>query len=739
MSLHFLLRRGLIYLLPLVALAIALTARLVAPDLLDRLMLTSFDLYQRIVPREAGDIPISIVDIDEDSLTKYGQWPWPRGLDAQLVDKLREAGAGVVAFDIVFAEPDRTSPKLLLDQLTRDGSIAEDTMRLLGNLPDPDDALASAMKSLPTVASYILVDRAGGQTPIQKAGYAFAGDDPLHFVDSFPAAVTDLPAFQTAALGNGFLNEHVDWDQIVRRVPLIMKMGDKPVFSLVAETLRIVTGAHTYIARAAGANGEKSFGENTGLTALRIGPLTIPTDAAGRVWVYYSKPRGERRISAAKILSGDFDPALIKDHIVLIGTSAAGVVNDLQATPIAAGVPGVEIHAQLLEQILQGIYLVRPDWGKGAEILFALVAGAFLIVVLPRIGALASALFGMAAIVVALAVSWFAFRDAQLLLDPIYPIVVLVMVYFISSILGYLRTEVRQHEIRSAFSRYMSPHYVAELARNPEKLVLGGEARILTVMFCDIRGFTAMSEGLDARALTHLMNSFTSPMSDIITEAHGTIDKYIGDCIMAFWNAPLDDPNHGKNAVRAAQQIRLKLVDLNLKLMAEAEASGRPYHELRVGIGINTGECVVGNFGSEQRFNYSLLGDPVNLASRLEGLCKLYLVDLVIGEETAKMLDDPTLLELDLVAVKGKSQAVKVYTLPPEDEDEAAYKNRHEELLAAYRRQDWTAAQGALGEAPLAAARYLAPVYALYRHRIAHFQIEAPPTDWDGVYTAEEK
>jgi len=740
MSMHFLLRRGLIYLLPLVALLIALTARLTAPDLLDRLMLISFDTYQRIAPRESSnDVPIRIVDIDEASLQKYGQWPWPRSLDATLVDKLRDAGAAVITFDVVFAEPDRTSPKLLLAQLNQRGGVDDETARLLANLPDPDEALATAMKSVPTIASFILVDHSDSPPPIQKAGYAFAGDDPLQFVDTSPAAITDLPVLQNAALGNGFINQHVDWDQIVRRVPLIMKLGDKPVFSMDAETLRVVTGAHTYIARAAGANGEKNFGENTGLTAIRIGPLTIPTDSAGRVWVYYSKPRDEWRISATKILSGDFDPALIKDHIVLIGTSAAGVINDLQATPIAAGVPGVEIHAQLIEQILEGVFLTRPDWGKGAEILFALLAGTFLIVVLPRIGALASALFGIAGIVVALAVSWFAFKDAHLLIDPIYPITVLVMVYFISSILGYLRTEVRQHEIRSAFSRYMSPHYVAELARNPEKLVLGGEAKVLTVMFCDIRGFTAMSEGLTPDQLTRLMNSFTSPMSEIITEAHGTIDKYIGDCIMAFWNAPLDDADHAKNAVRAAQQIRRKLIDLNVTLKQEAATSGRTHQELRVGIGINTGECVVGNFGSEQRFNYSLLGDPVNLASRLEGLCKLYQVDLVIGEDTAEMLDEPALLELDLVAVKGRSQAVKVYTLPPDGDNDAAYKNRHQELIAAYRQQDWAAALAALGEAPLAAVRYLAPVYTLYRNRIAHFQIEAPPTDWDGVYTAEEK
>jgi adenylate cyclase len=319
--------------------------------------------------------------------------------------------------------------------------------------------------------------------------------------------------------------------------------------------------------------------------------------------------------------------------------------------------------------------------------------------------------------------------------------VVLLVVYFTSSVLGYLRTEVRQQQIRSAFSRYMSPHYVAELARNPEKLKLGGESRILSVMFCDIRGFTAMSEGLDATALTHLMNSFTSPMTDVITEAHGTIDKYIGDCIMAFWNAPLDDPDHAKNAVRAAREIRRRLVDLNRDLKREAEESNQPYHELRVGIGINSGQCVVGNFGSEQRFNYSLLGDPVNIAARLEGLCKLYLVDLVIGEETAKLLDDPSLIELDLVTVKGKTQAVRVYTMPPEGEREAeaAYATRHTELLAAYRRQDWATALTVLGEAPLAVVRYLQPLYALYRSRIAHFQIEPPPGNWNGVFTAEDK
>jgi adenylate cyclase len=737
--LRFLLRRGLVYLVPLLALAVAIGARVAAPDLLDRLMLISFDLYQRIAPRASGDIPIRIVDIDDDALKQYGQWPWSRSLDAQLIDKLRDAGAAITVFDIVFSEPDRTSPKLLLAELQRQGEVNPDTVQLLSSLPDPDAQLAAAIKSMPTVTGFILADQSGTAPPLAKAGYAFAGNEPLRFVDTFPAAISNLPQLQQAATGNGFFNRHVDWDDIVRRVPLIMRLGDKPVFSLVAETLRVATGAHTYVAKAAGANGETSFGQATGLTSLKIGQLTIPTDAAGRVWVYYAKPSLDRFISAAKILSGDFDPALIKGHIVLVGTSLEGVVNDSQSTPVASHVPGVAIHAQLLEQILQGVYLSRPDWGQGAEILFAMVVSLALILILPRIGALASALIGILAVVVAISASWLAFFNLHLLLDPVYPTVVVMLVYFTSSVLVYLRTEIRQHEIRSAFSRYMSPHYVDLLAKNPEKLVLGGETRVLTVMFCDIRGFTSLSEGLSAHDLTHLMNRFTSPMTDTITEFKGTIDKYIGDCIMAFWNAPLDDPDHAKNAVRAARDMRRKLVVLNRELEAEAKAADRPFHELRFGIGINTGECVVGNFGSETRFNYSLLGDPVNLASRVEGLGKLYTVDLVIAEETAKLLDEPELIELDLVAVKGKSQAVTVYTLPPEDEDEAPYKAPHAELIAAYRRQDWAAALAALGSAPLAAARYLAPVYTLYRHRIDHFQEEAPPANWDGVYTAEEK
>jgi adenylate cyclase len=738
MRIHTTLRRGMIYLLPLAVLGVAVGVRIAAPDLLDRLSLICFDLYQRAAPRESGDAPVRIVGIDDDSLGKVGQWPWPRTVVAKLIGRLRDAGAAVVAFDIDFAEPDRSPPKLA-PPIAETGASAEDSERSSTASPDPDQQLAEAMHTVPVVTGFILSRYGETRPPASKAGFGFVGEDPLANVESFPRAIPNLPRLEAAAAGNGFLNEYSDWDHVVRRVPLILKLGDQPYPSLAAEALRLALGAHTYIGRAAGANGDKNFGEKTGLTAIRIGPVTVPTDAAGRVWLHYAMPRRDRFVSAADVLAGNIDRAAFAGHIVLVGISAEGVTNDLQATPIAPDVPGVEIHAQLIEQMLEGAFLTRPDWAVGAEIFFALLVGTGLIIGLPRIGAMPSAVVGIAAMGAAIGTSWLAFRNAQLLIDPVYPSAVIAIIYLVASLLGYLRTETRQRQIRHAFSHYMSPHYVQELAAHPEKLVLGGEMRLMTILFCDIRGFTTRSEAMDAPTLTSFMNSFLSPMTDIITEQKGTIDKYIGDCIMAFWNAPLDDPDHAKNAVRAAQTMRRKLVELNRTWAADAQAADKHFQPVQIGIGVNTGECCVGNFGSMQHFNYSLLGDPVNLASRLESLSKIYGLDLIIGEETALRLGDPALIEVDLVAVKGKIQAGRIYTLPPEPIEESQFINEHSALLTAYRRQDWAAALRLLDDGRLAAARHLAPVYDLYRRRIAHFQIEAPPANWNGVFAAEEK
>ncbi len=737
------LRRGAIYWLPLGLLMTAALARLAIPGVLDRLSLPAFDLYQRLAPRKTpDDPPVLIVDIDERSLRQIGQWPWPRTIIAQLVDKLGEAGAAVIAFDVMFAEPDRTSPQMLKDLLVSRGANAEEATQLLAKMPDPDTQLAEAMSKYPVVVGFSLIGSGGQAKTATKAGFAYVGAmgaDPLRFVDRMPEAVSALPGLQKAAAGNGFVNEPSDWDNVVRHVPLVLRLGNRPVPSLAAETLRVGLGARpTYLLRYAGAQAEKSFGENTGLNAIELQvpglgkPLDISTDAAGQVTLHYAARDARRYISAADILSGNFDKKRVADHIVLVGSSAAGL-NDLKATPITPDMPGVEIHAQLIEQILQQDFLFRPDWGPGAEILFAVVFGIVVIVAIPLVGALPSAGVAGVAMIIAAAVSWFAFRDGQVLIDPVYPIAVLASVYLSGTLLNYRLTERRQREIRQAFSLYLSPHYVEELAKNPEKLVLGGEIRMMTIMFCDIRGFTSLSEGMTSHELGQLINEFLTPMTEIIMEHKGTIDKYIGDCIMAFWNAPLDDPDHAKNAVAAAQDMRRKLIELNQVWAAEGRRT------LHVGIGINTGECSVGNFGSNQKFNYSLLGDPVNLSSRLEGLTKLYGVDLIIGEDTAMQLDEPGLIELDLVAVKGKTRAVRIFTLPPHPVETQQYLARHAALLEAYRRRDWDAALGLLEDPVLAAEREMAPVYGLFRERIAQLKVESLPSDWDGVFVAHEK
>jgi adenylate cyclase len=732
-----------VYWLPLALLLVMVLAHLAIPKLFDRFSLFAFDLYQSSQPRQTpDDMPVLIVDIDEQSLKEIGQWPWPRTVLAQLVDKLNEAGAAAIAFDVLFTEPDRTSRQLLLELLTKRGVAEEEATRLLSAMPEPDAQLAEAMARTQAVAGFNLSTTGANAAPVAKSGFAMvgaAGANPLAYVESFPGAVTALPELQSAAKGNGFVNQISDWDNVVRRVPLVLRLGGSAVPSLALEAMRVGLGARpTYVLRYAGAQGERSFGENTGLNAVQLQvpglgkALAVPTDSAGQVTLHYARQDDRRYVSAFDILSGKFDPARVADRIVLVGASAAGL-NDLKATPLAPNTPGVEIHAQLIEQILAGDFLVRPDWGGGAEILFALLFGLVLIVTIPRFGALPGAGIGGIAMITAAAVSWFAFRDGQVLIDPVYPIMVVATVYLFGTLLNYRLTEQRQREIREAFSRYVSPEYVEELAKNPEKLVLGGEVRMMTIMFCDIRGFTTLSEGLSAHELGLLINSFLTPMTEIIMAHKGTIDKYIGDAIMAFWNAPLEDPDHARNAVAAATGMRAKLKELNDAWAAEGRRT------LNIGIGVNTGECSVGNFGSNQKFNYSLLGDPVNLASRLEGLTKMYGVDLIIGEDTAARLDMPDLIELDLVAVKGKTRAVRIYTLPPHRVEAQQYLARHAALLDAYRRRDWAAALGLLEDPVLAAERDLAPLYGLFRERIAEMQLEPPPADWDGVFVAHEK
>ncbi len=387
--------------------------------------------------------------------------------------------------------------------------------------------------------------------------------------------------------------------------------------------------------------------------------------------------------------------------------------------------------------------LTRPDYATALEMTVVLVLGLALAVILPRISAAKSAILGVAMVVLVLAAGWVAYRYAGLLFDPSFPALALFVLVAAATAYIYRRVEQQRGEVRRAFSHYVSPAVVEQLMAHPERLELGGEVRELTLLFCDVRNFTSISETMTAHELTQFINSLLTPLSEIILQHRGTIDKYMGDAIMAFWNAPLDDVDHANHAVEAAREMALRMAPLNAKWQADAEAAKRPFRSVRIGIGINSGNCCVGNLGSVQRFDYSAIGDDVNVASRYEGLSKFYGLTVVVGEPTVTQLPTPRVLELDLIRVKGRAQPTRIFTLLDTLGAETAAADRllpsHVEMLAAYRDRQWDRAEAAIRACAEVGIAGLEHFYATYRQRIAEWRKTPPPVDWDGAYTATEK
>ncbi len=733
--------------LPFAILAAMLALRVVDPGPIRQIRDLTFDTYQRLQPRPYDySAPVKIIDIDDASLARLGQWPWPRTLLARLVDRLTEMGVATIAFDIVFGEPDRTSPELVLPYWPSIPEV-EALRRRAADLPSNDAVFAAAFARARVVTGFIMTHGGASARPAVKGTFAHAGDDPRPFVPSFEDAVVNRPELEAAALGNGAVNALPERDQVIRRVPLVFRIGDVLYPSLAIEALRVAQGAQTHIIKSSGASGETAFGEQTGLNTVRVGEFPVSTDANGRVVVRYSRSVPERYIPAWEVLEPDFPAERVTGQIVFIGTSAPGLY-DLRSTPLNPVTPGVEIHAQVVEQILTGEFLRRPDFAIVVELAYMLGFGLILIYVLPRIGAAWSIVLGVAATGAVFAGSWTAYDALGWLLDPVYPSFMVLLVFVTTVALSYLRSEMEKRQVRDAFGRYLSPVVVERLARDPSRLALGGELRVMTIMFADIRGFTSISERFkdDPQGLTTLINRFLTPMTEAVLAHNGTIDKYIGDCLMSFWNAPLDDPDHATNACRAALAVFAALDRLNVELAAEAPTAasdpGQPIH-LAMGVGVSTGPCVVGNMGSRQRFDYSVLGDPVNLASRLEGQTKTYGVGTVIGEATRALAPEFAALELDLIAVKGKRQAVRVYGLlgPPAVAEDPAFRalaERHGAMLAAYRGQRWAEARELLAGCAAQDPK-LAALYELYGARVDHYEQDPPGPDWDGVFVAETK
>ena len=702
-----------------------------------------FDYYQTLKPRPVpAEPPVVIIDLDEASLAEVGQWPWSRTTMAVLADRVAKAGGVVLGFDAVFAETDR----LALVRAADFPYPMDDAMRRrLDTLPDNDAVFADTIQRTPTVLGQ--ASRSSASAPVAAASigfrttFAFKGDGgrevALAYAIPAQSLTRNIPVLEKAAAGRGMISLVTELDNVVRRVPAVFRHGKTFLAALSIEMLRVAVGAPTLIIDAH---------KDQGIANVIVPKAgRIPTDGHGRIWVHYSRSDPKRYISAKDVLKGGA-AARLAGRFVLFGASAEGL-RDVRATPVEPAAPGVEIHAQIIESVLTASYLSRPGHFIGAELVLIVVVGGLLIWLVPRVGARWTLSLFLAVAGGTLVTSWILFAQYRMMLDGAYAAVTLLLVYTLLAYMGYTHEESQRRQIRNAFGHYMSPALVEQLANDPGRLRLGGETRNMTLLFCDIRGFTSMSERFDAQGLTRLINQFLTPMTEVIMDSAGTIDKYMGDCIMAFWNAPLEDEQHAEHACGAALDMIRALNDLNAKVEQQVAVEGGTYVPIKVGVGLNTGDVCVGNMGSEQRFDYSVLGDDVNLASRLEGQSKTYGVDIVVGEATRQGAPDRAMLELDVIRVKGKERPVRIFALLgdsalKEDTRFQALDAVHAKMLAAYRAGEWSVAAAHLDDCRVHAkgdGMDLASLYDLYAERIRAFEAEPPGPDWDGVFTAETK
>jgi adenylate cyclase len=737
-------RRSTIIVAGLVPVIIVALLKLAGVSLFGQVSGLVFDGYQRVSPREYRDAGVRVVDIDDETIRRFGQWPWPRSDVAVLTQRLHEAGAAAIAFDIVFSEADRTSPVRLAERAARAGA-GEAQLAALRSLPDQDARLAETLGATPSVLGLFLTQEGRSEPVEPKAGFAIAGSDPGASIERYSSTILPLPGFRDAASGLGFVSIRGDTDGIIRRAPLVARLGETLLPSLSAEALRVAQGAGGIVVRSSDASGEVSGGRAEAV-ALKIGEFEVPVNERGELWMHYTKPVAERTVPAWRILSGELPQAemerLFGGNIVFVGAGAIGL-RDLVSTPVQERDLGVNVHAQAVEQMVLGAFLSRPDWISGMEIALVLLLGGALAFLLPRLGAFFGAVVAAGLMGSVAAGSWYAFSAQGLLLDPVAPMLALLDAYLVVTLFTFVGEERQRRYIHRAFDRYLSPELVKRITADPKQLELGGQERQMTVLFCDVRGFSRLSEKMGPQEIIRFMIAFLTPMTDILLARKATIDKYIGDAILAFWNAPLDDPDQYENAARAALEMKARLAALNDEMGRQSEV---PWPgEVAIGIGLNAGPCCVGNMGSAQRLSYSLIGDTVNLASRIEGLTKYYGVGIAIGQELAEELPGFAVLRLDCVRVVGRDAPANLYVLVG---DEAVarspgfqrFATAHDEMLAAYCARDWDKAEARLVRLREGAAGFgLTKLYELYVERVRSYVTEPPPAEWDGVYAAQQK
>ena len=739
----------------LVALLIISLLQFSDAKVLDRFSNMLFDEFQRTAPRPYDpDGPTRIVDIDDETITKLGQWPWPRSDVADLTKRLTDAGALAVAYDIIFSEPDRTSPSKIAERAQREG-VNQQTLATLKALPDPDQVFARAMQDSPVVLGYFLTKDGKGKPIEPKAGFLSTGTPPIAAVENYSNAIEPLPGLRSEAKGLGFMSLPTDDDGIIRKAPLLSAEGDQLLPSLALDALRVGVGAGGIKVKSSDASRELGQledatkvdnTENVFVKSLEVAEFEVPTTSRGELWMYYTAPTLDRITPAWKILTGGLSAEEMQkrfaNKIVFVGASAQGLY-DLKTTPMINREMGVAIHAQAVEQMVAKQFLTKPYWAPVLEKSLVLIAGILMALLLPWMGAARGALLGVLMIGGMLAGSYLAFQQQHYLIDPTFPVLALAVIWIIGTVYTYYREERQRAYIHQAFDRYLSPEMVRRIVDDPGRLELGGEEREMTVLFCDIRQFSRISEKFDPQQIIKFLIGFLTPMCDILLARKATIDKFIGDAILAFWNAPLDDPDQYGNAARGALDMMARLKQLNQE-MANQTVTPWP-GDVQIGIGLNSGACCVGNMGSAQRLSYSLIGDTVNVASRLEGLTKYYGIGIAVGDSLYAHLREFACIEVDHVRVVGRDEVEVIYTLLGDEvlaESRAfqAFATGHEEMGRAYRAQAWDEAEALLDKWQSAAVDLgLAKLYALKRERIAQYRANPPGADWEGVFGATEK
>lgn len=609
--------------------------------------LAQFDQFQRWQPAATPQRPVRVVDIDEATLRTYGQWPWPRSRMAELVGRLHDAGAAVIALDVLLSEPDRSAPAAMA-RLWQDPRLHA----ALEGLPDPDAVLARSLEGKPVVLGANLLRQGGVPRPdpstLSSAPYRIVhsgqGDDPVRQLSGFDSAVWPLPALAASASGVGALNAAPDSDGVVRRVPLLLRVGTQTVPSLSAEALRVAQGARNYVLRSNAA----------GIQEVRIGALAVPTNAQAEVWLHYPVDAADRLVSAARILQGAVPAEQLRGHLVLVGSSAAGLM-DVRTNPRGEQMPGVLAHALALEHMLSGQYLQRPGWFTGLEAV-VLVLGSLLVGLVALRAPVRRSALVLGLVLAGLGGgAWYAFVIQHGLLDASNPAWMMALVFGLASAARHRSSERQQRWLREAFSRYVSPNRVAYLLAHPEQLHLGGQRQICSFIFTDLEGFTVLVESQDPGRVEALLNAYLESMLAIVFKHEGTLDRLVGDAMVVLFSAPVAQPDHRQRALDCALEMDAFATAYAQRLQADGVQWGQTR------IGVHCGEVTVGNFGGKTLFDYRALGDPINTAARLESVNKHLGTRMCVSQAVLDGCVGIPARAVGRMLLKGKSQPLQVY------------------------------------------------------------------------------